>query len=108
MQFRIRGILPLCILFGCCFFSQKSYAFDYNRYNKEHRQLRSLTAATPADAITKPSKESKSKAFENFANRLLEAMQSDAVPARIFDTGTDISFYFKPAKVTKLGIKYKF
>ncbi len=108
MRLHIRTAMPLCILFGCCFFSSKSYAFDYDKYNKDHKQLRAIKSGTLVQGETKQSKMSKSKAFERFASQVLEAMDNDAIPTKIFDTGTNISFYFKPAKITKLGIRYKF
>lgn len=109
MRFRLRALLPLCMVLGCCFFPQKGFAFDFKKYEREQRQLRSLTPsnATSTSARTADPKK-RSRAFALFADKLLEALQSDAVPTKIFDTGTNLSFYFKPAKVTKLGIQYKF
>ncbi|HHD77344.1 MAG TPA: hypothetical protein ENK93_01050 [Campylobacteraceae bacterium] len=108
MLLHLRIAMPFCILFGCCFFSQKGYAFDYNKYDKTRKQMRALTPAAPSQGEIRPAASGKSGAFEKFANRLLEAMESDIIPAKIFDTGTGVSFYFKPAKITKLGIRYKF
>ena len=108
MRLRIRSLMPLYLLCSCYLFAPKSFAFDYDKYKRDHKQLRSLTPATTADAQSTPSKRSKSKAMEKFAGILLEAMQSDTVPTKIFNTGSNISFYFKPAKITKVGITYKF
>ncbi len=101
-------LLPVCVLCGCFFFTQKSHAFDYQRYTNDHHKLRALT---PSDNITTPSKkqeESKSDTMKELLGKILDAMQSDAVPAKLFDTNTNFSIYFKPAKISKIGITYKF
>ncbi len=108
MPLDMRKLLPICVLCGCFFFTQKSHAFDYEKYNSDHHKLRSLT---PHDNIASPSKnqeESKSHLMKELVSKVLDAMQSDAVPAKLFDTNTNFSIYFKPAKISKIGITYKF
>ncbi len=108
MYFNLRRIVPVCLLCGSFLFTQKSYAFDYEKYNSERKQLRSLAPLTPSAASSHSNQEEKSGIMKEFVTKLLDAMQSDAVPARLFDTNTDISIYFKPAKISKVGITYKF
>jgi hypothetical protein len=108
MYFDVNRFLSISILCSCFLLTQKSYAFDYEKYNKEHRQLRSLTPISSATASVKEKKEEKSPVMKEFITKLLDAMQSDAVPAKLFDTNTNFSIYFKPAKISKIGITYKF
>ncbi len=108
MPLDMRKLLPICVLCGCFFFTQKSHAFDYQKYNSDHHKLRALT---PNNTIATPSKnqeESKSHLMKELLGKVLDAMQSDAVPAKLFDTSSNISVYFKPAKISKIGITYKF
>ncbi len=93
----------------CSFcFSHKAFAFDYDTYSKTHKQLRAINPDTTITTAVRNNKHQSTNAFAVFTQQLLQAMQSDAVPVKVFDTGTNISLYFKPAKVTKIGIKYKF
>ena len=108
MWFDVNRFLSISILCSCFLLTQKSYAFDYEKYNKEHRQLRSLTPVSTATPSVKEKKEEKSHLMKELVSKVLEAMQSDAVPAKLFDTSTNVSIYFKPAKISKIGITYKF
>ncbi len=101
-------LLSVYVLCGCFFFTQKSHAFDYQKYNRDHHKLHALT---PNSTIATPSKnqeESKSHLIKELLGKVLDAMQSDAVPAKLFNTNTNFSVYFKPAKISKIGITYKF
>lgn len=109
MTFYFRNIFSLCILCGCFFCTPKSFAFDYKTYNKAHKQLRSLE---PANSTIKNShlnkRVKKEHLLSSVTKKLLEALDNDRVPVKIFDTSGNFSFYFKPAKITKVGFKYKF
>ncbi len=103
--------LPLCIMFGCFFVPTKSFSFDYKTYAKERHQLRSLTSAQTSTSIVGSSsvtKKSKSSIIKEFTSKLLEALDSDLVPAKLFETSKGFSIYLKPAKISKIGLKYKF
>ncbi len=110
--FKSRTLFPVCIVCGCFLFAQKSFAFDYQEYSKESRQIRSLT---PTDHISAKisekstaTKKRSDRAFSHFTQTLLEAMDTDIPLATLFDNGSDLSLYFKPAKVTRVGFRYKF
>lgn len=108
MLFNIYKLLPACILCSCFCLTEKSYAFDYQKYDSNHHQLRTLT---PVDPIATPSKNqnaSKSHPMKELLAKVLHAMQSDAVPPKLFDTSSNFSIYFKPAKISKIGVTYKF
>ena len=97
------------ILIGCFILPTKSYAFDYKSYTKELHQIRSLTPANKTVTPVKNNrKQSKSSAIKEITKKLLEALDSDLVPAKLFNAKQTFSVYFKPAKITKLGIRYKF
>ncbi len=103
--------LPLCILFGCFIVPAKSFSFDYKTYAKERHQLRSLTppdTLTTATESSSETKKSKSSIIKEFTSKLLEALDSDLVPVKIFKTSKGFSIYLKPAKISKIGFKYKF
>ncbi len=108
MTYPFRNIFSVCILCGCFFCSTKSYAFDYATYQKTHKQLRSLTPSESTASGSLPGKAKKEHLFSTFTRKLLEALDSDRVPVKVFDTNGNLSFYFKPAKITKIGFKYKF
>ena len=108
MTRRLQRLFPACILCGCFLFSHKAHAFDYGKYDKQHKQIRSIPPSQNSGGAAVQGKQENSHAFQMFANQLLEAMQNDAVPAKFFDAGSNLSFYFKPAKITKIGFKYKF
>jgi hypothetical protein len=108
MCFNVNRFLSVSILCSCFLLTQKSYAFDYEKYNKEHRQLRSIAPVSSVTVPVKEKKEEKAPVMKEFITKLLDAMQSDAVPAKLFDTNTNFSIYFKPAKISKIGITYKF
>ncbi len=109
--FKSRTLIPVCILCSCFLFAQKSFAFDYQKYSKERKQIRSLT---PTDRIaagipeTTPTKKRSDRAFSHFTQTLLEAIDTDIPLATLFDNGSDLPLYFKPAKVTRVGFRYKF
>jgi len=109
-----RYFLSFCVLLGCCVAPGKMYAFDYKSYNKEMRQVRSLTTVSEvqgsenATAGQSEGKKSKTKVVKVIVEKLFEALDSDAVPAKMFRASNSLSFYFKPAKVTKIGFKYRF
>jgi len=105
---RLQRLFPACILCGCFLFSHKAHAFDYGKYEKQHKQIRSIPPSQKGGTTSVHGTKESSQAFQMFANRLLEAVQSDAAPAKLFDAGRNLSFYFKPAKITKIGFKYKF
>jgi hypothetical protein len=110
MFLSIKRILPVCIACGCFFFAQKGFAFDYKQYDNEHSRLRSVSSPLTqviGSGETHESEE-KSSGLKDFMEQVLTAMQSDAVPVKIFDATETFSVYFKPAKISKLGIKYKF
>ncbi len=110
MFLSIRRILPMWMICSCFFFAHKAFAFDYEQYKNEHSRLRSVTSPLTqviASGETRESEE-KSSGLKDFMEQVLTAMQSDAVPVKIFDATETFSIYFKPAKVSKLGIKYKF
>jgi hypothetical protein len=106
--------LMLCMIVGCWIIPGKAHAFDYKVYSKEMRQIRSVnSAATTFKRENESStgvkeKKSKSKAFKVIVSKLLEALDSDMVPAKMFKANQQFSIYLKPARVTKFGIKYKF
>jgi len=108
MYINLSRLLPVCVLCSCFFFTQKSYAFDYAKYKSEHRQLRSLTPSATTATPGKNVHESKSHPMKELLSKVLDAMQSDAVPAKLFDTSTNFSVYFKPAKISKIGVTYRF
>ncbi len=96
-----------CVLCGCFLFPSKSLAFDYKEYNKEHHQIRSLKSQSTLTPTTQ-GKEDKESAIKEFTHKVLEALNSDLVPVKMFDASNEWSLYFKPAKISKLGFKYKF
>ena len=109
-----RYFLSFCVLLGCCVAPGKVYAFDYKSYSKEMRQVRSLTPSSEVQGSVKETegqaqgKKSKTKIVKVIVEKLFEALDSDAVPAKMFRASNSLSFYFKPAKVTKIGFKYRF
>ncbi len=104
-----RYILSVSMVVGCWVMPGKVHAFDYKTYSKEVRQIRTLMPPESGEKpVVKGEKKSRSKAFKTVVNKLLEALDSDLVPARIFQTGDAFSLYFKLARVTKFGIKYRF
>ena len=110
MIIRFDKFVSVCLLCGFCLVGQKSHAFDYGKYNKEHRQLRSLSSATTTTAVSASGTKNKEKStvLKDFMQKVLTAMDSDTVPAKLFETNRNFSVYFKPAKISKLGITYKF
>ena len=102
--------LPLCILFGCCVAPVKSFSFDYKTYAKERHQLRSVEPANGTLSSSKSTTRKKSKAnvIKDITSKLLEALNSDLVPAKLFHASNGFSIYIKPAKISKIGFKYKF
>jgi hypothetical protein len=109
MAFDIRNIFSLCILCGCFFCTPKSFAFDYKSYYNAHKQLRSFEPATDANKVSPLNRKGKKEhLLSSFTKTVLEALDNERVPVKMFDTRSNFSFYFKPAKVTKVGFKYKF
>ena len=96
-----------CLLCGCFLFPVKSLSFDYKQYNKDHRQLRSTDSSGSLTPVTHE-KEDKQSAIKEITKSLLEALNSDLVPAKMFNANNELSLYFKPAKISKVGFKYKF
>jgi len=77
------------------------------------RQVRSLTPSAGTHGNVKTTarteeKKSKTKIVKVIVEKLFEALDSDVIPAKMFRASNSVSFYFKPAKITKIGIKYKF
>ena len=109
-----RYLVSFCVFLGCCSVPCKMYAFDYKSYSKEMRQVRSLSPASDmqGDIETRGmrthGKKSKAKIVKLLVKKLFKALDSDAVPAKTFHRSKKFSFYFKPAKVTKIGFKYRF
>ena len=108
-----RYFLSVCMIFGCCIAPGKLHAFDYKTYSKEMRQVRSLTPSAATQGSVKATahpgeKKRKTKIVKVIVEKLFEALDSDVVPAKMFRASNSVSFYFKPAKITKIGIKYKF
>ena len=111
-----RYILSFCVLFGCCLTPGKMYAFDYKSYSKEMRQVRSLTPTSELEGSVETTrgrthgKKSKSKIVKLLVKKLFKALNNDTIPAKTFHASKSkrFSFYFKPAKVTKIGFKYRF
>ncbi len=85
----------------------KSYSFDYKTYSKQMHQLRSLTPKTTISPKSNQ-KQRKSSALKNVTKNLLEALDSDLVPAKLFNEHKRVSVYFKPAKISKIGLRYRF
>jgi|GEM_PF-2222719 len=110
MFLSIRRILPVWIVCSCFFFAHKAFAFDYEKYKNEHSRLRNIPSPVTQINASDQTHESeeKSSGLKDFMEQVLTAMQSDAVPVKIFDATEKFSIYFKPAKISKLGIKYKF
>ncbi len=96
-----------CVLCGCFLLPSKSLAFDYKEYKKEHYQIRSIDSQTSLTPNSQ-AKEEKQSTFKDFTHKVLEALNSDLVPVKMFDATNEWSLYFKPAKISKLGFKYKF
>ena len=109
-----RYFMSLCVLFGCCMAPGKIYAFDYKSYSKEMRQVRSLTFTSDVQEDVERSvmrtqgKKSKAKIVKLLVKKLFKVLNNDTVPAKTFPASKSVSFYFKPAKITKIGFKYRF
>ena len=104
-----RSLFAVVLMFWACGAVTKVNAFDYKRYSLETKQIRSLTpVANDSKVVKKGTKNAKSSLGREVVQKLLEALDSDLVPAKMFRTQRTFSLYFKPAKVTKFGVKYRF
>ncbi len=105
-----KGIKIFIFLMMFVLIPVKSYSFDYKSYSKQMHQLRSLSpkSTLTAKSEKQTQKQRKSSALKNITNKLLEALDNDLVPAKLFNEKKTVSVYFKPAKISKLGLRYRF
>jgi len=105
MPFSVRKTFFAYLFCSSFLFLHKLFAFDFESYHRQQRSVPSMeqNVAHPAT----PQKHEKSS-VQRFVSHLLESFDNDIVPAKMFNTSETFSIYFKPAKVTKLGIRYKF
>ena len=104
-------LFPLCLFFSCFIAPSKSLCFDYKTYSKQIHNLRIITPSsktiTPVQTQNKIKKK-RPNIVKEFATKLLNALNSDIVTAKLFETSSGLSIYIKPAKISKIGVKYRF
>ena len=98
---------------GCCGFADKIYAFDYQSYAKQTKKIRSVEkggvkVVQGGDSSTQRRSKGKESIAKVIIEKLLSSLDNDSVPAKMFKANRKFSIYFKPAKITKIGIRYKF
>lgn len=108
-----RYFFALLIFLGCCGFGHKAYAFDYQSYAKQTKQIRSVEKGggkvmQGGDTSTQRRGSGKESIAKVIIGKILSTLDSDTVPAKMFKANRKFSIYFKPAKVTKIGVRYKF
>jgi len=105
MPFPVKKTLFAYLFCSTFLFLHKLFAFDFESY---HHQQRSVPSVAQPVAQPAAAQKHEKSSVQRFVSHLLESFGNDIVPVKMFDTSKKFSIYFKPAKVTKLGIRYKF
>ncbi len=105
MPFPVKKTFFAYLFCSSFLFLHKLFAFDFESYHRQQRSIPSM-AQHVAQPTTIQKREKSS--VQRFVSHLLESFDNDIVPVKMFDTSEKFSIYFKPAKISKLGIRYKF